>query len=138
MVVFMSLFSKRIMAYIADFFVVSSFMWIISYLLSLFLSPKYVFNIYGYFPYIVPILIMVYFTFCEKLKGATIGKSLMYLEVRNVNNQRISWIRAFVRNLSKVYWIPIFFDWIIGKILRQDDRILDVITKTMVVEIYED
>lgn len=134
----MSLFSKRVMAYIADFFVVSSFMWIISYILSLFLSPKYVFNIYGYFPYVIPILIMVYFTLCEKIKGASVGKALMYLEVRDVDNLKISWIQAFVRNLTKIYWIPIVFDWLIGKILRRDDRILDVITKTRVVEIYNE
>lgn len=137
-VIFMSLFSKRVTAYIADFFVVSSFMWIISYILSLFLSPKYVFNIYGYFPYVVPILIMVYFTLCEKLKGASVGKALMYLEVRDADDRKIGWIQAFVRNLTKIYWIPIIFDWLIGKILKKDDRILDVITKTNVIELYDE
>ncbi len=131
----MSLFSKRVVAYIADFFVVSSFMWIISYILSLFLSPYVVFDIYGFFPYVVPVLIMVYFTICEKIKGSTVGKALMYLEVRDIRDYRITWAQAFARNLSKIYWIPIIFDWGIGKLLKKDDRILDSITNTTVVEI---
>lgn len=131
----MSLFSKRITAYIADFFVVSSFMWIISYILSLFLSPKYVFNIYSFFPYIVPILIIIYFTVCEKVKGATVGKALVYLEVRDVDDYEINWAQALVRNLTKLYWFPIIFDWAIGKILKKEDRILNSITRTKVVEI---
>lgn len=131
-----TLFSKRIMAYIADFFVVSAFMWILSYALSLFLSPHYVFDLYGFFPYVVPVLTVIYFTVCEKIKGATVGKALMYLEVRNTKNYKISWIQALVRNLTKIYWFPLLFDWAIGKILKKDDRIFNILTKTTVVEIY--
>ena len=81
---------------------------------------------------------MVYFTLCEKLKGASVGKALMYLEVRDADDRKIGWIQAFVRNLTKIYWIPIIFDWLIGKILKKDDRILDVITKTNVIELYDE
>lgn len=132
----MSLFSKRVIAYIADFFVVSSFMWIVSYILAILMNPFDAFEVYSYFPYVVPVLIMVYFTLCEKIKGATVGKALMYLEVRDIRDYRITWGQAFVRNLTKIYWIPIIFDWAIGKVLKKDDRILDTITKTTVIEIY--
>ncbi|WP_406534333.1 RDD family protein [Methanobrevibacter sp.] len=128
-----SIFSRRIIAYVMDFFVVSAFMWILAYLLSLVIEPYYSYTVYQYFPYIVPIIIMVYFVLCEKCAAATVGKSLMYLQVRSQNGSFITWPQAIVRNLTKIYWIPIIFDWAIGRALNTD-RILNHITKTIVVD----
>ena len=128
-----SVFSRRVVAYLLDFFVLSAFMCIVTYLLSLVISPSYSFGIYQAFVYIVPILTYVYFVLCEKLQGSSIGKSLMYLEVRSLNGARISWAQSIVRNLTKIYWVPIIFDWLIGKILGQD-RLLNVITRTIVID----
>ena len=128
-----SIFSRRVVAYIIDFFVVSAFMWIVSYLLFFLVNPYNSYMVYQYFPYVTPILILVYFILCEKFNGATVGKSLMYLQVRSKNGALISWPQAIVRNLTKIYWIPIIFDWAIGKILKTD-RILNNITKTIVVD----
>ena len=75
---------------------------------------------------------MVYFVVCEKYKGATVGKALLYLQVRSNNGEYVSWPQAIVRNLTKIYWFPIIFDWAIGKILGKNDRILNSITKTRV------
>ena len=127
-----SLFTKRIAAYLADFFVVSAFMWIVSFVLSLLANPYSMNSLYSYFPYVVPVLIMVYFVVCEKYKGATVGKALLYLQVRSNNGEYVSWQQAIVRNLTKIYWFPIIFDWAIGKILGKNDRILNSITKTRV------
>lgn len=104
-----------------DFFVVSAFMWIISYLLSLVLSASAFYSLYEIILIIVPILIMLYFVLCEKFFGATVGKSLMYLQVLSNNGQNISWPQAIVRNLTKIYWFPILFDWAIGKILKKTE-----------------
>ena len=101
-----SVFSRRIGAYIIDFFVVSAFMWILSYLFSLIINPADVGSVYRYFPYLAPILGYVYFVFCEKVKGATVGKAF--------------------------YWIPIIFDWLIGRIMNTD-RLFGSITRTVVV-----
>ena len=128
-----TVFTRRVIAYILDFFVVSSFMWIIAYLFSLVINPADVYNIYQIFPFIVPILILVYFVACEKIKGATVGKALMYLQVRSRNGAYINWAQAIVRNLSKIFWVPIIFDWAIGKFINHD-RILAYITKTVVVD----
>lgn len=127
-----SLFTKRIAAYLADFFVVSAFMWIVSFVLYLLANPYSTNSLYSYFPYVVPVLIMVYFVVCEKYKGATVGKALLYLQVRSNNGEYVSWQQAIVRNLTKIYWFPIIFDWAIGKILGKNDRILNSITKTRV------
>ena len=126
----MSVFLKRVIAYFMDFFVVSAFMWIVSYLLSLVLGVNN--PIYHYFIYVVPVLIMVYFVVCEKFAGSSVGKSLMYLQVISQNGAPISWSQAIVRNLTKIYWIPIIFDWAIGKILKED-RFFNVISKTVVI-----
>ena len=116
-----------------DFFVVSAFMWIVSYLCSLVIDPYYSYAVYQYFPYVVPVLCIVYFVLCEKFFGATVGKSLMYLQVKSKNGADISWPQAIVRNLTKIYWFPIIFDWAIGKALNTD-RILNNITKTIVID----
>ena len=116
-----------------DFFVVSAFMWVVSYLLSLVLSASTFYSLYQTALIIVPILIMIYFVVCEKLFAASVGKSLMYLQVVSNNGRNISWPQAIVRNLTKIYWFPVLFDWLIGKILKRD-RILNVITKTVVVD----
>lgn len=129
-----SIFTRRIIAYIADFFVVSAFMWIVSFFLSLFVNPYSMFTVYSYFPFVVPILCMVYFILCEKYKGSSIGKALMYLEVKSYSGNSVNWAQVIVRNLTKIYWFPIIFDWAIGKILKKDDRLFNVITKTVVVE----
>lgn len=128
-----SLFTRRVIAYVLDFFVVSAFMWIVSYLCSLMINPNNIYGLYQYFPVVVPILIIVYFVCCEKIKGATVGKALMYLQVRSRNGAYINWAQAIVRNLTKIYWVPIIFDWAIGKILKKD-RILGHITRTVVVD----
>lgn len=127
-----SVFSRRIIAYIIDFFVVSAVMWIIAYLLSLILGPVDIMGVYAVLPYVVPILGFAYFVFLEKSKGATIGKALMYLEVRSRNGAYINWAQAIVRNLTKIYWIPIIFDWAIGRFMNTD-RLFGNITRTVVV-----
>ena len=128
-----SVFSRRVVAYVIDFFVVSAFMWIVSYLLFFIVNPQNSYMVYQYFPYVTPVLTLVYFILCEKFAGATVGKSLMYLQVKSKNGYDITWPQAIVRNLTKIYLIPIIFDWAIGKLLKTD-RILNNITKTVVID----
>ncbi|WP_407393632.1 RDD family protein [Methanobrevibacter sp.] len=128
-----SVFSRRVIAYIIDFFVVSAFMWIVTYLVSLVIAPANSYSVYSLFVYLVPILIYIYFVISELFFGASVGKSVMYLQVRSRNGARISAPQAIVRNLTKIYWVPIIFDWAIGKILKSD-RLLNKITQTVVVD----
>ncbi|WP_407414128.1 RDD family protein [Methanobrevibacter sp.] len=128
-----SVFTRRIIAYVMDFFVVSAFVWIIAYLLSLIVRPGDYYSVYQSMLIISPILTLVYFILCEKFFGASVGKSLMYLEVKSRNGYDINWAQAIVRNLTKIYWFPILFDWLIGKILKKD-RILNEITRTVVIK----
>ena len=127
-----TVFTRRIIAYVIDFFVVSAFMWIVSFLVSLIFSPLDVIPVYNMFPYLVSILGLAYFVVLEKSKGATVGKALMYLEVKSRNGYNINWAQAIVRNLTKILWFPIIFDWLVGRIMNTD-RLFGKITRTVVV-----
>ena len=137
----MDLFGKRVVAYILDFFVVSAFMWIISYFAYFFINYFNIFQIYHYFVFILPFLILLYFTILEKNIGATVGKRLMFIEVKSAVPRRgrlgrdysITYSQALIRSLSKIYWFPIIIDVILGRITGKT-RLLDGITRTTVVE----
>ena len=127
-----TIFTRRVIAYILDFLVVSAFMWIISFFLYGLLGLKNVYQAYQVIPFLMPVLGLLYFILCEKIASASIGKAIMKLEVKSRNGANISWLQAIVRNLSKIYWVPIIFDWLIGRFLKTD-RILNNITRTIVV-----
>ena len=131
-----TVFTRRIIAYVIDFFVVSAFMWIVSFLVSLIFSPLDVIPVYNMFPYLVSILGLAYFVVLEKFKGATVGKALMYLEVKSRNGYNINWAQAIVRNLTKILWFPIIFDWLVGRIMNTD-RLFGKITRTVVVNVLQ-
>lgn len=141
----MNLFVKRAIAYILDFFVVSAFMWIFSYFAYFFINHLKMFQILHYFIFILPILNIIYFTFLEKNIGTTVGKRLMFIEVkstiakrsRNGRNYNLSYGQAFIRSLCKIYWFPIIIDVILGKIVGKT-RFLEGFSKTIVVEERED
>ena len=135
----MDLFGKRVVAYILDFFVVSAFMWIVSYFAYFFINYFNMFQIYHYFVFVL--LILLYFTILEKSIGATIGKRLMFIEVKSAVPRRgrlgrdysLTFSQALIRSLSKIYWFPIIIDVILGRITGKA-RLLDGITRTTVVE----
>jgi len=137
----MNLFTKRIVAYILDFFVVSAFMWIASYIAYFAINYYNMFQIYHYFVFILPIICLIYFTVLEKNIGATVGKRIMFIEVKStrVHTRRLSrdnsitYMQAFIRSLSKIYWFPIILDVILG-LISGNTRILDKISRTTVVE----
>lgn len=131
-------FKQRAGAYIVDFFVVSAFMWIISYVLYLFANHYNVFAIYHYFIFVLPIVQLIYFTVLEKVNHATLGKRLFAIEVQSTN-QDLSYAQTFVRSISKIYWVIIILDILVGIIVKKDDRFLDYISRTVIVkEEFED
>ena len=128
----MDYFKRRVFAYIVDFFVVSAFMWIISYVLYLFVNFYNIFAIYHYFIFVLPVIQILYFTILEKQMNATIGKRMFYIEVDTPNRSGLSYSQTFVRNISKIYWVPVILDLILGLIAKKDDRLLSYITRTYI------
>lgn len=135
----MGLFKKRAYAYIIDFFVVSAFMWILAYIAYFAINYFNIFEVYHYAIFILPFIIILYFTLMEGSIGATIGKRLMFIEVVSpirgyrYRYGKISYGQAFVRSLSKIFWLPIILDILLGK-LSGNVRILDKVSRTVVVE----
>lgn len=132
----MNITRKRVIAYIIDYFVISAVMWILSQILFA-ISPENASNIYMYsFAIVFPILTLIYFIYLEKNKGETVGKNLMGLKVVSQYNHSISYISAITRNISKIYFVPIIIDLLIGKFTKGDnERILGKISNSLVIEV---
>ena len=80
---------------------------------------------YGYslvFPFDVGILEVLYFAILEVAWGGTIGKRLLGLQVYMINGGKVTLDKAFIRNISKIYWIFLLLDWVIALIASGDDR----------------
>ena len=130
-----SMFKKRALAYLIDYLVISAFLWILAQILAIFVIPFSFFIIYNYFMFLLPVLIIFYFVLLEKNKGRTIGKDILDLRVVSEDGKSISYKEAIIRNLSKLYWIPIIIDLIIGKYVGEsNERIFGRWSKTMVIE----
>ncbi len=135
----MGLFKKRAYAYIIDFFVVSAFMWILAYIAYFAINYFNMFGVYQYAIFILPFIIILYFTIMEGSIGATVGKRLMFIQVVSplrgyrYRYGKISYAQAFIRSLSKIFWLPIILDILLGK-LSGNVRILDKLSRTIVVE----
>lgn len=65
-----------------------------------------------------------FFLYCVVLEismGATIGKKLMSLHVVGIQEQRTP-MMVLVRNISKIFGILLFLDWLIGMLTPGDPR----------------
>ena len=65
-------------------------------------------------PFLLGILELLYFVFMEVSYGATLGKRVLGLQVQTVNGSKVTFEKAFIRNISKIYWLFLLIDWIIG------------------------
>ncbi|MGQ9781074.1 MAG: RDD family protein [Nitrososphaeria archaeon] len=72
------------------------------------------------FPFIVGIGLILYYSLSEITWGATLGKSIMRLKVTNVNGEKPDLGQAFLRNISKIYWLLLLLDVIIGLAIQVD------------------
>jgi uncharacterized RDD family membrane protein YckC len=63
---------------------------------------------------LVGILELLYFIFMDASYGATLGKRILGLHVQMVNGSEVTFDKAFIRNISKIFWLLLLIDWIIG------------------------
>ncbi|MEW6069221.1 MAG: RDD family protein [Candidatus Thermoplasmatota archaeon] len=84
--------------------------------------------------FIFGILWIVYFAVLEGLYGTTLGKKLLSLKVLSTS-QSMDIAKGFIRNISKIYWLFLLVDIILGLVTEGDprQRYLDRIANTMVV-----
>ena len=69
---------------------------------------------FGGFALVVGILLIFYFPLMETSYGATIGKQAMKLKVVSKTGSKPTFGEAFIRNISKIYWLLLLLDVIVG------------------------
>lgn len=73
-------------------------------------------------PLIFGLLEVLYFTFMDMSSGATIGKRLMGFRVQTTRGDRLNFNNAFLRNISKIYWLLLLLDWLLGVLTMGNDK----------------
>jgi uncharacterized RDD family membrane protein YckC len=89
-------------------------------------------------PVIFGIFSLVYFAILETVWGATIGKRLLHFKVQKTNGDKITFVKAFIRNITKIYWIALVIDWALGAFTKGSDKrqkYLDRLAGTTVVSV---
>lgn len=74
------------------------------------------------FPLIIGIMMVLYFLVLEVAWGGTVGKRILGLRVQTVNGGKVNFGQAFIRNISKIYWLLLLLDWIVGIATAGKDR----------------
>jgi uncharacterized RDD family membrane protein YckC len=74
------------------------------------------------FSFLWGILSFLYFMFLDTYWGATIGKRIMGFQVQTTTGGRIPLGKSFIRNISKILWLFLLLDWIIGVATPGDKR----------------
>jgi uncharacterized RDD family membrane protein YckC len=127
---------RRFAALLVDIIILTLFMYVVSAIVFLLFAQLGIFSVLNYWIFIAAIIIIVYFTFMEGKTDSTLGKKLFKLKIKAVNGN-VGYKKAFIRNLSKIYYFPLIADVILGFIFGDsNDRILDKISGTYV--IFED
>jgi uncharacterized RDD family membrane protein YckC len=62
----------------------------------------------------IGLVLFVYFFLAEGLYGRTIGKEIMGLRVERVDGKPLDFRSSLVRNISKIYWVLLLLDVLIG------------------------
>jgi uncharacterized RDD family membrane protein YckC len=78
--------------------------------------------IYVLFLLIGGVIQMLYFVILEVSRGATVGKTLLGLQVKMVNGSKLEFGKSFIRNISKIYGLFLLLDWLIGIVTPGADR----------------
>jgi uncharacterized RDD family membrane protein YckC len=76
--------------------------------------------------------------FMEASYGATLGKKVLGLQVQMVNGSKVTFDKAFIRNISKIFWLFLLLDWILGVATPGHDqrqKYTDRIAGTTVVQV---
>jgi len=113
---------KRVIAYIIDSIIVGV---ATAILLAIALFPIFIgnpaafFNIFS-FPFAMGLIYILYFPIAETMYGATIGKSLLGLKVVTRTGGKLSFEKAFIRNISKIHGVLLLLDLIGGLITSTD------------------
>jgi uncharacterized RDD family membrane protein YckC len=91
----------------------------------------------GTFSVLSGVILVLYFSVAESYYGRSLGKGLMGLRVTVDGKSLPSFEMALIRNISKIYWILLLLDVIVGLAIEVDHRrkVSDRYAHTMVVSV---
>ena len=115
----------RLIAYIIDSIIIGIVVAIIDFIigLAIVLSGAFIlFAGFGLFFLVFGVLSILYFIILDVVWGATIGKRLLGLEVQKVQGGRVSFGQSIIRNISKIFVLFLFLDWLIAVVTAGNDR----------------
>lgn len=128
---------KRIIAIVVDSIIVGIATTILS--LAVFF-PLFLANPIGFFnwlsfPFAMGLIYVLYFTIAESSYGYTIGKGMVGLKVVAVDGGRPNLESAFIRNISKIFWVFLILDVVGGFFMARDphQKYSDRIARTTIV-----
>jgi uncharacterized RDD family membrane protein YckC len=112
----------RLIAFIIDSIIIGIVAVIIFFLISGGSWYAWGWGWYLGWPFLLGILEILYFVFMEVSYGATLGKRVLGLQVQMVNGSKVTFDKAFIRNMSKIYWLFLLLDWILGVAIAGHDQ----------------
>ena len=116
----------RLIAYIIDCIIIGIPAAIIYFfvILALVFSDPFFFAYGGWLilPLLLGILQLIYFMILDVSWGGTIGKRLMGLQVQTANGGKVPFDKSFIRNISKIYGLFLFLDWLIAVVTAGSDK----------------
>ena len=130
-----NLWGKRFTALVIDFFVITLIIWVLSAIVYPLIAVANMFGILNYWLILTALIIIGYFTCLEGSYGKTLGKNAMKIKVI-ADKGKMNYGKAFIRNLSKILWIPLIIDVLAGVMAGNSKiRFLDKVAGTNVVSL---
>ena len=132
---------RRVIAFVIDALIVYFAVGLLVILAAasfLVLSSPGVFvaNLVGVFSFLAGVILVLYFVAFEVLAGASIGKRVMGLKVVASRGRAPNAVEALVRNVSKIYWLLLILDIIVGLAVSKSytQKYTDKLMSTSVVD----
>ena len=107
----------RLVAFIIDSIIVGIVAFIIYFFLILIIVSGGFWFVLGpiiLLGFLLGVLELLYFMFMDTYYGGTLGKRIMGLHVQMEDGSKVTFEKAFIRNISKIFWLFLLLDWILG------------------------
>ena len=110
---------RRVIAFVIDALIVDVALLIVTVILAV---PLFIFSgtaavaaiFAGVFSVVSGLVLVFYFSISEVVCGATLGKHFLNLRVTTTTGRTPNFGEAFIRNISKIYWLLLLLDVILG------------------------
>jgi len=126
---------RRFVAFIIDAVILAVATWILVAIVAI-VSLGFLWwtNVFA-FPFLSGIFWLLYSAIMEYFYGYTIGKRIMALKVVTADGKRPTLDLAFLRNVTKIYWVLLLLDILIALALTGDptQKYTDKFARTSVV-----